>query len=64
MIFTERGYVMYENTKHINAVINGFRIYLVFLQHFENKWFQTTNATSQHGVRCDVTTVLWYQLAG
>jgi hypothetical protein len=52
------------NTKHINTIIHDFIIYLVLLQHFENKQFQTTTQTllSQQGVRCDVTTVVAYQL--
>jgi hypothetical protein len=55
MIFPERGYVMYENTKHTNTVINDFRMYLVFLQHFENEWFKTTAQTLRHNMACIVT---------
>jgi trimethylamine:corrinoid methyltransferase-like protein len=57
MIFTERGYVMYGNTKHINTVVNDVRIYLVFLQHFENKRFKTTAQTQRHNMACFVTSL-------
>jgi hypothetical protein len=56
MIFIEHGYVMYENTKHINTVINYFRI-LVFLQHFENKLFETTAKTLRHNMACVMTSL-------
>jgi hypothetical protein len=55
MIFTERGYVMYVNTKTYKHRFNDFRIYLGFLQHFENKLFQTTAQTLRHNMACVVT---------
>jgi hypothetical protein len=49
------------NTKHINTIINDFGIYLVFLQHFENKRLQTTVQMVCHNMACyDITIVLSY----
>jgi hypothetical protein len=47
------------NTRHIKTVINDFIIYLVFLQHFENKRFQTTAQTLRHNTACVVTLLPW-----
>jgi hypothetical protein len=44
-----------HNTKYINIIINDFKIYLVFLQHFENRRFQTTAQTLRHNMACIVT---------
>jgi hypothetical protein len=56
MIFTERD-ARTQNIK--NTVLNDFRIYLVFLQHFENKLFQTTAQTLRHNMACVVTSPPW-----
>jgi hypothetical protein len=52
------------NTKHLNTALNDFLVYSVILYHFEYKRLQNhrANATSQHGVLYDVTTVVSYKL--